>query len=160
MTLRAFFYFSLLLALGLGAKTNVVVFLTDDQGGGDLSLNGNTNLSTPNIDSIGKEGAVFDRFYVCPVCSPTRAEFLTGRHHVRSGVYSTSAGGERVDLDETTIADIFSKAGYATGAFGKWHNGMQYPYHPLAAGLIISMVFVPGHWGHYYDALWKEMANW
>ena len=69
---KAFVYFSLLLALGLQAKTNVVVFLTDDQGWGDLSLNGNTNLSTPNIDSIGKEGAVFDRFYVCPVCSPTR----------------------------------------------------------------------------------------
>ena len=79
MSNKAFFYISLLLALGLQAKTNVVVFLTDDQGWGDLSLNGNTNLSTPNIDSIGEEGAVFDRFYVCPVCSPTRAEFLTGR---------------------------------------------------------------------------------
>ena len=103
MSNKAFFYISLLLALGLQAKTNVVVFLTDDQGWGDLSLNGNTNLSTPNIDSIGEEGAVFDRFYVCPVCSPTRAEFLTGRYHERSGVYSTSAGGERMDLDETTI---------------------------------------------------------
>ena len=76
---KAFVYFTFLLALGLQAKTNVVVFLTDDQGWGDLSLNGNTNLSTPNIDSIGEEGAVFERFYVCPVCSPTRAEFLTGR---------------------------------------------------------------------------------
>jgi len=156
MTLRAFFLGSLFLALGLGAKTNVVVFLTDDQGWGDLSLNGNTNLSTPNIDSIGKEGAVFDRFYVCPVCSPTRAEFLTGRHHVRSGVYSTSAGGERMDLDETTIADIFSKAGYATGAFGKWHNGMQYPYHPLGRGFDYFYGFCSGHWGHYYDALMER----
>ena len=156
MTLRAFFFGSLFLALGLGAKTNVVVFLTDDQGWGDLSLNGNTNLSTPNIDSIGKEGAVFDRFYVCPVCSPTRAEFLTGRHHVRSGVYSTSAGGERMDLDETTIADIFSKAGYATGAFGKWHNGMQYPYHPLGRGFDYFYGFCSGHWGHYYDALMER----
>ena len=105
--------FSLIFSFGLFAKSNVVVFLTDDQGWGDLSLNGNTNLSTPNIDSLGKNGASFDRFYVCPVCSPTRAEFLTGRHHVRSGVYSTSAGGERMDLDETTVADLFQKAGYA-----------------------------------------------
>ncbi|MEC7799794.1 MAG: arylsulfatase [Verrucomicrobiota bacterium] len=156
MSNKAFFYISLLLALGLQAKTNLVVFLTDDQGWGDLSLNGNTNLSTPNIDSIGKEGAVFDRFYVCPVCSPTRAEFLTGRHHVRSGVYSTSAGGERMDLDETTIADLFSKAGYATGAFGKWHNGMQFPYHPLGRGFDYFYGFCSGHWGHYYDALMER----
>jgi len=153
---KAFVYFTFLLALGLQAKTNVVVFLTDDQGWGDLSLNGNTNLSTPNIDSIGEEGAVFDRFYVCPVCSPTRAEFLTGRHHVRSGVYSTSAGGERMDLDETTIADLFSKAGYATGAFGKWHNGMQFPYHPLGRGFDYFYGFCSGHWGHYYDALMER----
>ena len=60
------------------AKPNVVVILSDDQGWGDLSLNGNKNLSTPNIDSLAKDGAQFDQFFVCPVCSPTRAEFLTG----------------------------------------------------------------------------------
>ena len=151
--LSAFF---LVISTGLFSKSNVVVFLTDDQGWGDLSLNGNTNLSTPHIDSLGKDGASFDRFYVCPVCSPTRAEFLTGRHHVRSGVYSTSAGGERMDLDETTIADLFKKAGYATGAFGKWHNGMQYPYHPLGRGFDYFYGFCSGHWGHYYDALMER----
>ena len=157
MMLRAgFFLFGFFCLSGLWAKTNVVVFLTDDQGWGDLSLNGNSNLSTPNIDSLAKEGASFDRFYVCPVCSPTRAEFLTGRHHVRSGVYSTSAGGERLDLDETTIADLFKKAGYATGAFGKWHNGMQYPYHPLGRGFDYFYGFCSGHWGHYYDALMER----
>ena len=86
---------------------NVIVILTDDQGWGDVSLHGNKNLSTPNIDSLATEGVQFDRFYVCPVCSPTRAEFLTGRYHTRGGVYSTSAGGERLDLDETTIAETF-----------------------------------------------------
>ena len=156
MLTRAFLVVSLFLAFSLKAKTNVVVFLTDDQGWGDLSLNGNTNLSTPNIDSIGKEGAVFDRFFVCPVCSPTRAEFLTGRYHVRSGVYSTSAGGERMDLDEITIADLFKKAGYSTGAFGKWHNGMQYPYHPLGRGFDYFYGFCSGHWGHYYNALMER----
>ena len=89
---------------------NVVVILTDDQGWGDLSLHGNKNLSTPHIDSLARDGASFERFYVCPVCSPTRAEFLTGRYHVRGGVYSTSAGGERLDLDEKTIADTFKAA--------------------------------------------------
>ena len=156
MRVHTFLITLLVSSVGLLSKTNVVVFLTDDQGWGDLSLNGNTNLSTPNIDSLAKEGASFDRFYVCPVCSPTRAEFLTGRHHVRSGVYSTSAGGERMDLDETTIADLFKQEGYATGAFGKWHNGMQYPYHPLGRGFDYFYGFCSGHWGHYYDALMER----
>ena len=130
---------------------NVVVILSDDQGWGDLSLNGNQNLSTPSIDSLARDGARFDRFYVCPVCSPTRAEFLTGRYHPRGGVYSTSAGGERLNADETTIAQVFKKAGYATGAFGKWHNGMQPPYHPNARGFDEFYGFCSGHWGNYFS---------
>src|SRR3990172_10083537 len=72
-------------------RPNVVVILSDDQGWGDLSVNGNTNLATPAVDSLARDGARFERFYVCPVCSPTRAEFLTGRYHPRGGVWSTSA---------------------------------------------------------------------
>jgi arylsulfatase A-like enzyme len=135
------------------AKPNVIVILSDDQGWGDLSLNGNTNLSTPNIDSLAKDGAQLERFYVCPVCSPTRAEFLTGRYHVRGGVYSTSAGGERLDLDEMTIADTFRAGGYRTAAFGKWHNGMQYPYHPNGRGFDEYYGFCLGHWGNYFDPM-------
>ena len=65
--------------LPAATRPNVLVILTDDQGWGDLSLNGNRNLRTPHIDSLARDGARFSRFYVCPVCSPTRAEFLTGR---------------------------------------------------------------------------------
>ncbi len=136
---------------GRGRKPNVVVILTDDQGWGDLSLNGNQNLHTPNIDRLAADGAQFDRFFVCPVCSPTRAEFLTGRYHPRSGVFSTSAGGERMNLDEQTIGDTFSRAGYATAAFGKWHNGMQYPYHPNGRGFAEYYGFCSGHWGDYFS---------
>ena len=153
---RAILFFILLCAHGSLAQAkppNIVVILTDDQGWGDLSLNGNTDLDTPNIDSLAHDGARFDRFFVCAVCSPTRAEFLTGRYHVRSGVYSTSAGGERMDLDELTIADTFKAAGYATGAFGKWHNGMQYPYHPNGRGFEEFYGFCSGHWGDYFSPL-------
>lgn len=134
-------------------KPNVVIVLADDQGWGDLSLHGNTNLHTPNIDSLAKTGAMFERFFVCPVCSPTRAEFLTGRYHSRGGVFSTSTGGERLDLDEKTIAQTFQAAGYATGAFGKWHNGMQYPYHPNGRGFDEYYGFCSGHWGHYFSPI-------
>lgn len=140
-------------------RPNVVVILTDDQGWGDLSLTGNKNLSTPNIDSLAADGASFERFYVCPVCSPTRAEFLTGRYHQRGGVYSTSAGGERLDLDEVTIGDVFKNAGYQTAAFGKWHNGMQYPYHPNGRGFDEFYGFCSGHWGDYFSPMLEHNGN-
>lgn len=132
-------------------KPNVVVFLADDSGWGDYSINGNNNLKTPNIDSIARQGVTLDRFYVCPVCSPTRAEFLTGRYHPRCGVRGVSTGQERLNLDEKTIADAFANAGYATGAFGKWHNGSQWPYHPNARGFREYYGFTSGHWGEYFD---------
>ena len=132
-------------------RPNVVLILTDDQGWGDLSLHGNEDVQTPHLDGLAREGARFDWFYVSPVCSPTRAELLTGRYHPRTGVYSTSAGGERLALDETTIAESFQAAGYATGYFGKWHNGTQYPYHPNARGFGEFYGFTSGHWGHYFD---------
>jgi arylsulfatase A-like enzyme len=130
---------------------NVVIMLADDQGWGDLGAHGNTNLSTPNIDSLARDGALFERFFVSPVCSPTRAEFLTGRYHVRGGVHSTSTGGERLNLGVKTIADSFKAAGYATGAFGKWHNGSQYPYHPNGRGFDEYYGFTSGHWGDYFS---------
>jgi arylsulfatase A-like enzyme len=133
------------------ARPNVVVILADDQGWGDLSVHGNTNLSTPNIDSLARDGALFERFFVCPVCSPTRAEFLTGRYHPRGGVWNVSTGGERLNLDEKTIADVFKAAKYKTAIFGKWHNGSQYPYHPNARGFEEFFGFTSGHWGNYFS---------
>jgi len=130
---------------------NVVIILADDQGWGDLSVHGNVNLDTPNIDSLARDGAIFDRFFVCAVCAPTRAEFLTGRYHPRGGVHGVSTGAERLNLDEKTIGDTFKSAGYATAAFGKWHNGTQYPYHPNARGFDEFYGFCSGHWGQYFD---------
>jgi len=132
---------------------NVIIILTDDQGWGDLSVNGNTNLSTPHVDALASDGASFENFYVCAVCSPTRAEMLTGRYHFRGGIYSTGGGGERLDMDESTMAEVFKAAGYETAAYGKWHNGMQYPYHPNARGFDDFYGFCSGHWGHYFSPM-------
>ncbi len=147
--------FAALLVIALriqAAPPNIVIFLADDQGWGDLSATGNQNIRTPNIDSLARDGATFDRFFVCPVCAPTRAEFLTGRYHLRGGVRGVSTGQERLNLDEKTLADAFKAAGYATGAFGKWHNGSQWPYHPNARGFDEYYGFTSGHWGEYFDA--------
>ncbi len=138
------------------APPNVIVLLADDSGWGDYSINGNTNLQTPNIDKLAKGGASFDRFFVCPVCAPTRAEFLTGRYHSRGGVISVSEGLERLNTDEKTIADSFKAAGYKTGAFGKWHNGSQWPYHPNARGFEEYVGYTSGHWGEYFDPPLEE----
>ncbi len=135
----------------IAATPNIVIFLADDAGWGDYSRNGNTQVSTPHIDSIARGGVTLDRFFVCPVCAPTRAEFLTGRYHPRGGVRGVSTGQERLDLDERTIAEAFKGAGYATGAFGKWHNGSQWPYHPMARGFDEYYGHSSGHWGEYFD---------
>jgi arylsulfatase A-like enzyme len=140
-------------------KPNVVIFLSDDQGWGDFSITGNKNIETPNVDKLAKEGAMFNNFYVEAVCSPTRAELLTGRYHLRAGVYSTSAGGERIDLDETTLAQAFKEAGYATAAYGKWHNGMQAPYHPNSRGFDDFYGFCSGHWGSYFSPMLEHNGN-
>lgn len=137
-------------------RPNVVIFLADDAGWGDYSHSGNRQVSTPNIDSIATGGVSLDRFFVCPVCSPTRAEFLTGRYHPRGGVRGVSTGQERLDLDEKTVVDAFHAAGYATGAFGKWHNGSQWPYHPMARGFDEYFGHTSGHWGEYFDAPLEE----
>ncbi|MFG0289939.1 MAG: arylsulfatase [Rhodopirellula sp. JB044] len=134
-------------------RPNVVVILADDQGWGDLSLHGNPNLATPHIDSLARDGANLKNFYVCAVCSPTRAEFLTGRYHNRMGVYSTSQGGERFHLGERTIGEVYSDAGYQTAAYGKWHSGMQAPYHPNSRGFDDFYGFCSGHWGNYFSPI-------
>ncbi|MGL1888634.1 MAG: arylsulfatase [Reichenbachiella sp.] len=134
-------------------KPNIILIVTDDQGWGDLGVNGNSKIETPNIDQLASEGAQFSRFYVSPVCSPTRAEILTGRYHSRGGVYSTSQGGERLDLDERTIAETFKSENYSTAAYGKWHNGSQPPYHPNNRGFEEFYGFCSGHWGNYFSPM-------
>jgi arylsulfatase A-like enzyme len=132
-------------------RPNVIIILSDDQGWGDLSIHGNKNLKTPNLDALARRGAMIDRFYVQPVCSPTRAEMLTGRYHPRTGVRGVSTGLERMNLGETTLAQFLRALGYVTGMIGKWHNGSQWPYHPNARGFQHYYGFTSGHWGEYFD---------
>jgi len=133
-------------------KPNVLFILTDDQGYGDLSRTGNDMLHTPNIDALAADGAALNQFFVQPLCAPTRSEILTGRYFPFTGVSGVSQGAERVDLDETFISELFRREGYATGCFGKWHSGIQYPYHPCSRGFEVFIGFCCGHWSHYFDS--------
>jgi arylsulfatase A-like enzyme len=133
------------------AAPNVVLIITDDQGWGDVGAHGNTQLQTPNLDSLAREGVSMQNFYACAVCAPTRAELLTGRYHRRSGVRGVQCGLERMDSSERTVADELKASGYITGAFGKWHNGGQWPYHPMARGFDEFYGFTSGHHRAYFD---------
>ncbi|MBT3272030.1 MAG: sulfatase-like hydrolase/transferase, partial [Spirochaetales bacterium] len=133
-------------------RPNIILMLSDDSGWGDLSCKGNKNIYTPNLDKLAGQSADFDWFYVAPLCAPTRAEVLTGRWFPRTGVKGVTRRAECLNLDETTIGDLFQGAGYRTGYFGKWHSGSAYPYHPNGRGFEEFTGFCCGHWSHYFDS--------
>lgn len=149
-----FFVFCFCLYVSVNAEDrppNIVLVLTDDQGFGDVHSHGNKLIDTPVHDRLAREGARFDRFYVSPVCAPTRASLLTGRYHLRTGVHGVTRGHEIMRDEEVTIAELLKQNGYATGAFGKWHNGSQYPHHPNGQGFDEFLGFCAGHWNNYFD---------
>ncbi|MDA3961511.1 MAG: sulfatase-like hydrolase/transferase [Planctomycetota bacterium] len=108
--------------------TNAIVFITDDQGYGDLSCMGATDFRTPNLDRLADGGARFTNYYSnSPVCSPARAALLSGRYPAKAGVRSILAGHRTAaGMPNTvdTIPSVFSKADYFTAMSGKWHLGL------------------------------------
>ncbi len=121
-----------LLAGGVNAdepqrRPNVVVLLSDDLGWVDLGCYGGP-VKTPHLDGLAARGVRFTDFYSgCAVCSPSRATLLTGRQHLRTGVYSWIHDGQhRMHLleREVTLAKLLKQQGYATAHFGKWHLGL------------------------------------
>ena len=117
-----------------GKRPNVIVVLTDDQGYGDIAAHGNPKIKTPNMDRMHAEGVRFEDFHVSPTCSPTRCSLMTGRHEMKSGVTHTILERERMSLKATTIAQVLTSAGYATGIFGKWHLGDEVDHWPDKRG--------------------------
>jgi arylsulfatase A-like enzyme len=122
------------------SKPNVIIIMTDDQGYGDMSCNGHPTLKTPNLDLLCNGGVQFSDFHVSPYCAPTRASLMTGRDFRRTGVWYTYGGRNWLNEEETTIADIFKFNNYATGHFGKWHLGDNYPFAPHFRGFDTSFM--------------------
>lgn len=113
---------------------NVVLLITDDQGYGDLSCHGNPVVKTPNLDALHAESVRFTNFHVSPTCSPTRGALMSGHYTNRAGTWHTILGRSLLFEGETTLGEAFAAAGYATGMFGKWHLGDNYPYRPEDRG--------------------------
>jgi len=130
---------------------NVIIIMTDDQGFGDLGINQNPNIITPNIDKFANKSIQFNNFFVSPVCAPTRSSLMTGRYSLRTGVRDTYNGGAIMSNNETTIAEILREANYATGIFGKWHLGDNYPFRPSEQGFDESLIHLAGGIGQVGD---------
>lgn len=135
-------------------KPNVIVILTDDQGYADVGFHGSTDILTPNIDRIAQRGVVFSQGYVThPVCGPSRAAILTGRHQDRFGasrnpLFAPNDSTMGLPLSEENMAEALSKADYRSSFMGKWHLGAHWEMYPLQQGFDEFFGFLSG--GHRY----------
>lgn len=155
----------LLLAASVHAeeRPNVVIVITDDQGYGDLSCHGNPVLKTPNLDKLHSESTRLKDYHVSPTCSPTRSAFLTGHWTNRTGVWHTIMGRSMLRENEVTMGQVFKDAGYATGMFGKWHLGDNYPFRPEDRGYTEVMRHGGGGVGQtpdYWDNAYFDGSYW
>ena len=122
-------------------QPNIIIITADDLGYGDLGSYGHPNIGTPHLDRMADEGQRWTSFYAqAPVCSPSRAALLTGRVHLRSGMFGRRQGVFFPDsqaglpADEVTLAEALREVGYATGIVGKWHLGHLPEYLPTRHG--------------------------
>lgn len=165
----AILLFAPLAGLSAADKPNIIFILADDLGYADLGCMGATDIKTPHIDRLAAEGVKFTDFYAnAPVCTPTRAGFMTGRWQQRIGLefafgyqveQSRRVNGAWVPepdmhalglpLGEVTVADRLKAAGYATGAFGKWHLGYRDAYNPTKRGFDEYFGELLGHADYY-----------
>jgi arylsulfatase A-like enzyme len=133
------------------SRPNVLVILTDDQGYGDLGFHGNPKIRTPHLDRLARQSVRVERFYVSPVCSPTRSSLLTGRYNYRTGIVDTYLGRSMMHSDEVTLAEMLAPAGYHTALFGKWHLGDNYPMRAMDQGFQETLVLKGGGIGQPSD---------
>lgn len=138
-------------------KPNVILVMTDDQGYADLGCTGNPWIQTPHIDKFYEESVRFTDFHVQPLCTPTRGAIMSGHRPIRNGAWATCWGRSILRASETTMADVFKANGYATGMFGKWHLGDNYPYRPFDRGFDHTVAHkgggvgqTPDFWGNNY----------
>ncbi|MFP4057320.1 MAG: sulfatase-like hydrolase/transferase [Candidatus Brocadiia bacterium] len=142
---------------------NFIIFYTDDQGYGDLSCMGASDLRTPHLDALAASGARFTNWYSnSPVCSPSRASVLTGRYPVRAGVRSILAGHRQatgLPPGTPTIAAALKDLGYRTALVGKWHLGVAQAAQPHHHGFDEWFGFLAGCIDYYSHIFYWGMGG-
>jgi len=139
---------------GQAGRPNVVLIFCDDMGYGDVGCFGQARYATPNLDRMAAEGARFTDFYVSSaVCSASRAALLTGAYHERVGIRGALGPKTKAGLShgETTMAEMFKSAGYATGMAGKWHLGARPSQAPIHHGFdeFLGLPYSGDMWPHH-----------
>ena len=138
--------------------------MTDDQGYGDLSANGNPVLRTPNLDQLAAQSIRLTDFHVAPMCTPTRGQLMSGRDALANGAMNIGSGRAILRKSIPTMANFFAGAGYRTALFGKWHLGDNYPYRPQDRGFEETLTFpsshmssAPDYWNNdYFDDFYRH----
>jgi arylsulfatase A-like enzyme len=140
-------------------RPNIILLMSDDQGWGDTGFNGHPVLQTPNLDRLAAMGINFSHFYAAaPVCSPTRASVITGRHPKRMGIDNPNSG--ELPHEEITIAEIARSLGYVTAHFGKWHLGtMTHDVKDSNRGAPGNTDEYSPPWEHGYDVVFATEAK-
>lgn len=132
-------------------QPNIVFIIADDLGWNDIGYNG-SDIKTPNLDRLAKEGRIFDQHYVMPTCTPTRVGLMSGRYPSRFGVLSP-AYGKIYDDDTITLPEALKRSGYTTHISGKWHMGSPPEFTPLKYGFTSSYGYFHGQidpYTHHY----------
>ncbi|MBT4601542.1 MAG: sulfatase-like hydrolase/transferase [Bacteroidetes Order II. Incertae sedis bacterium] len=155
MTQRLLLFLAVLLtSCSPRPEMNVILVIVDDLGWKDLTVTGSELYQTPHIDAFAESAVRFERFYAdSPVCSPTRAALMTGKHPARLDITNWIGGEQKgqliqatyerhLPLEETTIAERFKEAGYATGFIGKWHFGAGYDYYGTEIGFRFTLPYL------------------
>jgi arylsulfatase A-like enzyme len=137
------------------SRPNVILIISDDQGYGDMSCQGNPHVRTPHLDRWQRESVRWSDFHVAPMCTPTRGQLLTGCDALRHGATNVSSGRSLLRRELTTLPELLKKVGYTTGIFGKWHLGDNYPYRPMDRGFDEAVWFPSSHLGSVPDT-WKN----
>jgi len=133
-----------------GSRPNIILVISDDQGYAPIGRLGHPWIRTPHLDRMHDASLRFSRFFVSPVCAPTRAALMTGRDALKSGVTHTILERERLALGAITLPQVLKSAGYTTGIFGKWHLGDEAPYQPERRGFDEVLIHGGGGIGQYY----------